>query len=639
MPQASITKTTAGPPVGAALEVLGLPLKRRAWNWREAFEVAFGRLVRGSLVVMAFLLLVFATEKLLPQLPASAAYALGGWVAALKHNSMVTTGLCVVLWWVVFASLRRRRGARTLQLANRQWELLGKRKLIWSCAARDITWVKPVSPWLVRLLLLVPGCPQRWRPVTGPLAAWLCVRTRGWGFMLFPAEQPAHARMAILLARDRVAKSAPDVSLGEPAPRRARAFLRSVAATVAGIALLLVCCLWANIVMAPKSQGWISEWPARIALNALAPALLSTADQTEVLRSAVAAGNPRIVQALLDAFGDSAHKVEASQLLDAPCTRSLTELAALDDTPPMLTKAQRSAYAASMKAVLLPFEATAQLVLPREVDSLMSVYEFQLAGNFDPACASTPPPYLAGRARSIEALWPRDEQQRPLQAPAFDLAVSSFDELVQLALSADALDTHARDGLGMTPLMRSLVRLRDTRAELAALPPNAHQEARSKLELRTSRLAATVAAFLADGQSDIEAVDHAGRSVAYLAAQAGESRLLRLAVQGGHVRSILQRSRSGATLLHAAALAGTTEDVLWLLARGLGADVRDLDGRTPLHLASNVPTALVLVARGAPLQATDLQGRAPLDAAINREEVAAALRAAGARRAQAPDAQ
>jgi ankyrin repeat protein len=123
-----------------------------------------------------------------------------------------------------------------------------------------------------------------------------------------------------------------------------------------------------------------------------------------------------------------------------------------------------------------------------------------------------------------------------------------------------------------------------------------------------------VARSLLQRGADVTAVDHAGRSTAYLAVQAGLS--------GTGLRPYLgaanaQRpSALGATLVHAAAASGDTATMEDVLQSGAGPAIRTADGRTAMHFARGRAMVLALFQRGLDADALDARGRLPLHAAI-----------------------
>lgn len=76
---------------------------------------------------------------------------------------------------------------------------------------------------------------------------------------------------------------------------------------------------------------------------------------------------------------------------------------------------------------------------------------------------------------------------------------------------------------------------------------------------------------------------------------------------------------NGYSPMHAAATYGRMELLLWLLANGGEAGLRDSDGDTPLHVAESVAAARVLLAHGADVLAANVAGECPRDKAIEDE--------------------
>jgi len=76
-----------------------------------------------------------------------------------------------------------------------------------------------------------------------------------------------------------------------------------------------------------------------------------------------------------------------------------------------------------------------------------------------------------------------------------------------------------------------------------------------------------------------------------------------------------------ATLLHNAAKNGCKEVAKFLLDNGADPNVRDDEGRTPLHYASNVEVAELLLKHGADPNAQDNEGNTPLHVALYDERI------------------
>ena len=76
---------------------------------------------------------------------------------------------------------------------------------------------------------------------------------------------------------------------------------------------------------------------------------------------------------------------------------------------------------------------------------------------------------------------------------------------------------------------------------------------------------------------------------------------------------------NGYSPMHAAATYGRMELLLWLLANGGEAGLRDGDGDTPLHVVESVDAARLLLAHGADVLAANVAGECPRDKAIEDE--------------------
>jgi ankyrin repeat protein len=93
----------------------------------------------------------------------------------------------------------------------------------------------------------------------------------------------------------------------------------------------------------------------------------------------------------------------------------------------------------------------------------------------------------------------------------------------------------------------------------------------------------------------------------------------------------------GRSDLHYASAEGDASRVRQLLARGLSADLADVNGWTPLHFAAqarSVAVAVLLLDAGAPVDATEEHGNTPLFTAVcnsrGEGELIELLRANGA---------
>ena len=79
-----------------------------------------------------------------------------------------------------------------------------------------------------------------------------------------------------------------------------------------------------------------------------------------------------------------------------------------------------------------------------------------------------------------------------------------------------------------------------------------------------------------------------------------------------------QQDRAGLTVLHYAVAYDQLEVVEQLLERGVRIDIRDSEGRTPLHRAASYRMAMLLLCHGADPEARDEVGWTPLHKAARR---------------------
>ena len=86
--------------------------------------------------------------------------------------------------------------------------------------------------------------------------------------------------------------------------------------------------------------------------------------------------------------------------------------------------------------------------------------------------------------------------------------------------------------------------------------------------------------------AQVDAVDPAGRTALYMAAEAGESMVVEWLLE--HGASIdLMNVYDGRTALHAACAAGEGKCALQLLSAGASINMRDCSGRTPSEVAAS----------------------------------------------------
>ncbi|MBP1682160.1 MAG: hypothetical protein H6Q35_2499 [Proteobacteria bacterium] len=219
---------------------------------------------------------------------------------------------------------------------------------------------------------------------------------------------------------------------------------------------------------------------------------------------------------------------------------------------------------------------------------------------------------LAQLLREVACVSDGTHLQPALLAPAFARAGGSLPiaaavasgEPALLPLAIDGDDGLAtRDWQGRTPLLLAL--------DLAATDG----------ERRAGYLA--IAAALTARGADRSAIDHGGRSAAYLAAQAGlDGDRLTPYLRAADVRA---RSALGATLVHAAAASGELSTLADVVQAGADVGQRTRDGRSALHFARGAAMVEALFLRGFDPDLRDARGRLPLHAAILAGDGDAAL--------------
>ncbi|MBI3350118.1 MAG: ankyrin repeat domain-containing protein [Burkholderiales bacterium] len=568
------------------------PFRTRPAGLIEAVAVLLALAARLALAVLLWFVFLQAALEVLPHAPAVLAYALGGWLNAAADTS--TPPYAVVTGFVAISLLRRWRAPRRVSGTGEGWQWSDRGRSLVSWQAADVRSVLRLHPTLAWLLTAVPFCPRRFRPVSGALRGWVALRLRGRGLVLMPVEQPAALRVALRTPTYSSTRAA--------SPTRWAATLRW-AGTGGGLMVLLVpLCAVVNILLTPESQAWVSEWPARLALPRLRPGDYPELVQTMRLRDTVAAGNPAVVRAMLATLDDPNFRIAPSMLRWRECVRPLSELAELDKPPKSISQAQRAAFSTELQAVLRPFEQRAQLGRLPLPDSIEHTVGLARDGNLLPECQEHPLPYWRGEW-SARGLWSKDEGGELLKPGWYAMSTLGVAVAVRLTLAAGQLEAHERHGFFDQPLL--MLALDDLRWQRS-------REEKSRNPALESQLHEVIATLSKGEISDLKAIDSVNRSVAYLAAAAGESALMRRAVEEAGVRATQSVTVAGSTLLHAAAAAGSADDVDWLVRRGAQVNAADIEGRTPLHLAATPATARRLRELGAATDALDFQGRVPL---------------------------
>lgn len=183
-------------------------------------------------------------------------------------------------------------------------------------------------------------------------------------------------------------------------------------------------------------------------------------------------------------------------------------------------------------------------------------------------------------------------------------------EAVDFLLEAGA-PVDGPNAVGETPLMGAVgdvelvSRLLEGGADPEALDVNGHSALHKAVSL--GNLAA-VGRLL----EELPRPPAGGALALSLAASLGRTAILEALLKAG---LDLEQRQSHQTPLMAAALAGQSETLVWLLARGADPEAQDEQGRSGLALAlaaGRLETARELVAAGARLEAPDRQGRTPL---------------------------
>lgn len=96
------------------------------------------------------------------------------------------------------------------------------------------------------------------------------------------------------------------------------------------------------------------------------------------------------------------------------------------------------------------------------------------------------------------------------------------------------------------------------------------------------------------------------------AAQAGNIKKVQDFLKANPEMLNMGDAAQGSTPLHCAAIGGNKNMVAFLISKGAAISAKDLDGQTPLHVATNPDVAKLLVERGADVNAKDNYGRTPL---------------------------
>lgn len=118
---------------------------------------------------------------------------------------------------------------------------------------------------------------------------------------------------------------------------------------------------------------------------------------------------------------------------------------------------------------------------------------------------------------------------------------------------------------------------------------------------------------------DVNALDHQGRTCAYICASNGHHDALRVCIEAGADIEVPFRDGGGLTPLHHACATGKYQSVLYLLAAGANLHTTNSRGQTACHFAAEfllgspaTPRILyVLTAAGADIDAVDSSGQTP----------------------------
>jgi hypothetical protein len=543
----------------------------------ESIAVAGLLVLRLALALMLIRVAADVAAEGSTWLPPGLAYAVGGWIAAatkedtLLFSSMLLTGLTLIGRW---------RAPDQLHLEGDRWMLRRGRRTVTCWAASDVVSVAPVPSVLVWLLHALPGAPFAWRPVGGSLRGWRAIRLAGSRLQLVPLRLPLAAEQALLDRRTDAVQCR-----GRQRIQGAAALAAQGLGLVAVIALASLCTIWQS----PDAQEWISSTPARVALAALPTDGMDGLERTRLLRRVVDAGNPEVLRLVLDRLGPEAARLDHRGLVQDTCPQMLSRLAELDPPVEPITGAQRRALRTELASTLQAMESHATLVQPNIHGRSLAALAYN--ARLYMLCAESAPPYWRGEW-SAAAAWPKAPGGELLKPLSVDPLQEDAYLAVTLAVEAGALKTTDRfPPFDMTALMIVLDELRRIRF---ATPRGAATGAPSALS-PDSQLAG-IAEWLATlaETAHLGARDTLGRSVAYLAAAAGESIPMRIAVAVSKP-DLSTPTVAGATVLHAAAAAGHFErvegDIEWLLARGADPRARDLEGRPPSAWATSAPVA------------------------------------------------
>ena len=241
-------------------------------------------------------------------------------------------------------------------------------------------------------------------------------------------------------------------------------------------------------------------------------------------------------------------------------------------------------------------------------------------------------------------------------------SVNGADDIVALLLAHSA-DVNAVDVRGWTPLLSAaqhshaavVARLLDAGANVNAVTPQSRQTA---LHVATINGADDIVALLLARGAEVNAVDVNGWTPLVTATHHRHVAVVaRVLDAGANVNTVVERS----TALHMASMNGADDIVALLLARGADVNAVDVNGWTPLQVAThhrhvavvarlldagaNVNTAVegstalhmasvsgaddvvaLLLARGAVVNAVDVNGWTPLVAAMHHRHAAVVAR-------------
>ncbi|HEX5339196.1 MAG TPA: ankyrin repeat domain-containing protein [Gallionella sp.] len=225
---------------------------------------------------------------------------------------------------------------------------------------------------------------------------------------------------------------------------------------------------------------------------------------------------------------------------------------------------------------------------------------------------------------------PRDERDEKGQT-VLHAAVAQNDEKLASYLVEHGADANAADATGESPLFDAARNNRRALAQIllarAANPNSRNHKGQTPLHAAFSAAAWEVGDALLGKGARLDLRDTLGRTAAFDCVSRGCPPLDRLAATGIDFNV---RDNAGNSLLHEAAtfVSDGGEMARNLIARGASVDLKNIDGKTALHLAAsqnNAPLSRLLLEKGAPVNDRDNLGNTPLHLTASPEVVTALL--------------